>query len=185
MLSPSSSYGQLPLPLSNSSGSNRGSLREDVTLQTMQAEVNTLVSSMSALQTEKWKMEEKLNILADKNAELQIEVEKKETIIRNYISNIKVEGRSTPEMEANKQEIKSKGGLMANLFKPGNKSNLPPDVAHKMAYVLEETLLKNIQLQNDLSTLGSEIGKLMEENKALKSQVADKLQPSTTSNGTT
>jgi len=39
-----------------------------------------------------------------------------------------------------------------------------------MEAVLEDTLLKNIQLQNDIETLGDEITKLSEENKVLKKQ---------------
>ena len=118
----------------------------DVTSHTLQEEINVLVTQMSDLQAEKWKLEERLNLCQEQINVLKTDNEKKETIIKNHILSVKVQGRSTPEMDLNRQERVGKGGIMANLFR-GSSNNLPADVTQKMSSVLEETLLKNIQLQ--------------------------------------
>jgi len=59
-----------------------------------------------------------------------------------------------------------------NLF--GSSKDLNHEVTQRMEAVLEDTLLKNIQLQNDLKIMGDEVTKLMEENKSLKVKAVPK-----------
>jgi len=44
-----------------------------------------------------------------------------------------------------------------------NKKELEAEMTQKMEAVLQETLLKNIQLQHDINTLGTEVQKLQDE----------------------
>jgi hypothetical protein len=143
-LTPSNSYNQLPLESLRLS--NRASLKEDISVQTLQQEINALVSTIGELQADKWKVEEKLNLLQETVQILKTDNEKKESIIKNYVVNTKVQGRTTPEMEAIKMERANKPGIMGSLFR-GSQGNMPNDVMQKMTSVLEDTLLKNIQLQ--------------------------------------
>lgn len=58
---------------------------------------------------------------------------------------------------------------MSRLF-GGPTSNEPeaPSVTAKISQVLEDTILRNVQLQQDMDTMGHEIERLASENKALK-----------------
>jgi hypothetical protein len=48
--------------------------------------------------------------------------------------------------------------------------SLATDRAAKMESVLEETLLQNIRLQQDLETMGSEVSRLLVENRGLRGE---------------
>jgi hypothetical protein len=48
--------------------------------------------------------------------------------------------------------------------------SLATDMAAKMESVLEETLLQNIRLQQDLETMGSEVSRLLVENRGLRGE---------------
>jgi DNA-binding transcriptional MerR regulator len=61
------------------------------------------------------------------------------------------------------------GFSLENCFKKSNSNSAPSaDVVHKLEEVLEETLLKNIQLKQDLETLGNHVDELRKQNQDLK-----------------
>jgi uncharacterized membrane protein len=62
---------------------------------------------------------------------------------------------------------------MGALFSPSKKDSLVEEVNAKMSSVLEDTLIKNMQLQEDLKVLGSEVERLMHENETLKKQLQE------------
>ena len=45
-----------------------------------------------------------------------------------------------------------------------------PSVSAKISRVLEDTILRNVQLQQDMDTMGHEIDRLATENKQLREQ---------------
>jgi hypothetical protein len=118
----------------------------DLPPEDLQGEINTLVSIVGDLQSEKWKLEERVGNLEEHTQLLAQELEKKDTILKNHVLSTKVEGRATMEMDVHKQERSKKGGVMGSLFR-GKGSELASEVTQKMETVLSETLLKNIQLQ--------------------------------------
>jgi polyhydroxyalkanoate synthesis regulator phasin len=73
--------------------------------------------------------------------------------------------RTTPQMDQNQQK-----GLMGALFRSAKKAEdeAARDITQKMSSALQETLLRNIQLQDDIATIGNELKTLSEENKRLK-----------------
>jgi hypothetical protein len=77
---------------------------------------------------------------------LKQDLEKKEAIIQHHVVNL-VEGRSTPAMDFDKQERAKKPGSVMSQLCRGRSNPLEAEMTQKMEAVLEDTLLKNIQLQ--------------------------------------
>lgn len=93
-------------------------------------------------------------------------------------------GRLAPETELNKMKMAKKSGtFMGSLFGGSSSSTssiasgpgvpignekMTSEMILQMQSIMEETMLKNIQLQSDIKTLGSEIDKLSKENSGLK-----------------
>lgn len=132
-------------------------------------ENNILLTRVGELQTAKWKLEEKLRYISEQNNLLKDEIEKKKEIIGYYIQREKL-GRLTPEQEQNKHKLSQKGGsFMGSVYK--QKVVDPKIMAQSlstMQQVMEETILHNIQLQNNIKILGDEVNRLMIENKKLQ-----------------
>src|SRR4051812_9243017 len=90
---------------------------------------------------------------------IQEDLKQKDLIIKGHILTSRVEGRSTPEMDQFREKIKK--GSSSWLGRP--KSADLVELNSKMEVILQDTLLKNIQLQTDLETLGKEISRLNEQ----------------------
>lgn len=129
-----------------------------------------LVQRLGELQSINWELEQKLRYM-DQNMKILLEDnEKKKELILYYVQREKM-GRIEPEHEHDQMERSKKGGFMAGWF--GGKgssgdSHIQAEAAQRMHSVMQETLLKNMQLQKDLKTLGAEITRLLEENKQLR-----------------
>lgn len=149
------------------SSSARGASHNEISMEILQNDINSLATQVGTLQNAKWMLEEKVKLLEETVNIMNDDIRKKETIIKAYITEVKV-GRATPEMEKVKMEKTKKGTGISGFFSAKNDFTL--ELTQKMEAVLEDTLLKNIQLQNDIETLGDEITKLSEENKVLKKQ---------------
>eukprot|EP01114_Cavostelium_apophysatum_P004408 TRINITY_DN1463_c0_g1_i1.p1 TRINITY_DN1463_c0_g1~~TRINITY_DN1463_c0_g1_i1.p1 ORF type:complete len:865 (+),score=364.11 TRINITY_DN1463_c0_g1_i1:162-2756(+) len=133
----------------------------DINVELLQKELNQLATVVGSLQSEKWNLEENVRSLESALVAMQEEVQKKEQIIKGYALELKV-GRATPAMEMNKLEKTRKGGGLSKVF-GGSRTDLTVEMAQKMEAVLEDTLLKNIQLQNDLKTMGDEVTRLQSQ----------------------
>eukprot|EP01119_Soliformovum_irregulare_P017908 TRINITY_DN5395_c0_g1_i1.p1 TRINITY_DN5395_c0_g1~~TRINITY_DN5395_c0_g1_i1.p1 ORF type:complete len:130 (-),score=65.14 TRINITY_DN5395_c0_g1_i1:48-437(-) len=128
---------------------------------------------MGELQADKWHLEENNRHLEETIALMKSDAEKKEAIIRQHVlESAHRESRSTPQMDQTKADIKNKknSGLLGGLFKD---KQLQSEMHMRMEKVLEDTILKNMQLQNDMGILGIEVEKLLEENKVLKKQLSE------------
>jgi len=75
--------------------------------------------------------------------------------------------------------------LMGSLFSPTKKDSLVEEVNAKMSSVLEDTLIKNMQLQEDLKVMGAEVDRLLRENEALKRQLQEYTKINTNTNNST
>jgi len=104
-----------------------------------------------------------MRFLEESVKSLNEELNKKETIIRQGLMNLKTSGRTTQDMDFAKAKNASTFG---SLFKSG--PSITEEVYSKMESVLQETILKNIQLQNDIKTLGDEIEQLTSQLKLEK-----------------
>jgi len=101
---------------------------------------------------------------------LKEELEKKSKLISKQAVQLKASGRSTREMDMNKMQMSKKGGLMGSIFRR-TQNGEQEEITGRLNTVLEDALLKNMQLQDDIKTLGNEVDRLMEENKILKSKL--------------
>ena len=146
-----------------SSGSDDNtSLVNDLETSQIMKENNQLLIRVGELQTIKWKMEERLRVLSISIEQLKEDVEKKKQIIQYYMQKEKL-GRLTPEQEMNKQTMLQKNKKMD--------PKILQESFNQMQQVMEETILQNIQLQSHIKTLGSEIQRLLNENKKLQEKL--------------
>jgi len=145
----------------------------EVTVEVLQQDLNVLAVTLGQLQEDKWHLEEQIRLLKETIEVQKEDLERKETIIQHHlVSTTRPEGRATPAMELDKAERAKKNSVMGSLFK-GRQSPLEAEMAQKMEAVLEDTLLKNIQLQTDIEVLGNEVSKLLAENRGYKQQVEE------------
>jgi len=157
---------------SNESASiNRGVTVQDLysLLTVAKRDNEVLLKKVSELQSLKWHADEKLRFLEENIVLLNEDIDKKSLIIKHHIlAKLKPTGRQTPQMEQHK-------GMLNQLHRSAKvrekereqqlKSN--PQIYQQMEAAMEETILKNLQLQNDLDILGNEIMTLNNQNKNL------------------
>merc|ERR1711988_291270 len=147
-------------------------------LSILQHDNEVLARRLGELKEQNIHLEEKVKFLHESFRLLHQDLEKKQTIITHYIiARMKKEGRITHDMEVNKIQRSQLEGIMAKMYRSAAAHRKAMDahqeamVSSQMETVLQETILKNIQLQNDIETLGNEIKALMEENGSLKTKM--------------
>jgi cell division septum initiation protein DivIVA len=137
-------------------------------------------------QERNFQLEEKVKYLTDLVNELNSELEARSKLIRQLSTQIKVSGRTTADMDKYKLErAQRQNSLMGSLFSPTKKDSLVEEVNAKMSSVLEDTLIKNMQLQEDLKVMGAEVDRLLRENEALKRQLQEYTKINTNTNNST
>lgn len=93
-------------------------------------------------------MEEKIRFLEENIGLLNDELDKKSQVVQYYIS------RSNPNLDHTTQ--KNKTGVVGGFLRASDPA-LAAQLLAKMEAVLQETILKNIQLQKDLETMANEL----------------------------
>jgi len=128
---------------------------------------------IAQLQKENVELQEKVSKLKKALIKKKEESNNKSKLIQKHIQEIRIQGRATPDREMHRLTISQQekntggGGWFDGLF--NNKSEtVSMEVHNKMANILEETLLHNIQLQDDIKMMGDEMQKYIEENSKLK-----------------
>ncbi|KAH3742871.1 hypothetical protein Pelo_15731 [Pelomyxa schiedti] len=140
----------------------------------LQAELEVLATRIGIMQEEKTEMEIKVKLKDLEIGNLKEQLATwKDDFIQTYVSTHKVGERSTAAMDLDKLHRAKKAGFMGMLFQGklppiGHAAQLSEEMVTKMQAVLEETILRNFQLQRDLVTLGNQVSTLMEENIELK-----------------
>jgi len=141
---------------------------EEVPAEVFQKDIEALVLQVSELQNEKWKLEECVQDLESENERLRTQIDRKELMLRSSLVNARMEGRSSAEMDIHRLRRQSSS---SSWFKSSRSKELELEMQKEMEVLLEDTMLRNIQLQNDLKVLGDEMAQLLEENKQLKQQL--------------
>jgi len=96
--------------------------------------------------------------LAIQLSEALMELERKETMLQEYLCNQPTGRQTTMEMDMLKEEQEIKrNSSFGRLF--GSKEMVDIEVHSQLKAVLEETLLENIRLKSDLETMGEEVEK--------------------------
>ncbi|KAG8429224.1 hypothetical protein GDO86_018026, partial [Hymenochirus boettgeri] len=89
-------------------------------------------------------------------------------IIQSYILREESGTLSSEASDFNKVNLSKRGGIMASLYTShpadsGLTLDLSLEINRKLQAVLEDTLLKNITLKENLQTLGTEIERLIKQ----------------------
>lgn len=129
-----------------------------VDLHLLQEENNSLIHRITQMQQIRWRMEEHIKDLETHNKQLSAAADQKSRIIRDYVMTAKA-GRSEMHRDLHREDPR-----LANLASTA----ATPQLLAKMEEVLEDTLLRNIQLKNDLEVLGNEVESLRVQNEDLK-----------------
>ncbi|XP_007574340.1 coiled-coil domain-containing protein 186 isoform X1 [Poecilia formosa] len=129
-----------------------------------------LVDRIVRLQKALARKQEKIEFMEDHIKQLVEEIRKKTKIIQSYVLREESGALSSEASDINKAHLIRRGGIMASLYTShpadsGLTLDLSLEINRKLQAVLEDTLLKNITLKENLQTLGSEIEKLIKQQK--------------------
>lgn len=124
-----------------------------------------LVEKIVKLQKACARRQEKLDILEEHISQLMNEIKKKNRIIQSYVMNLEPGALISEESDIHKAKVGASQGIMASLYNSkvtdsGMTLELSLEINKKLQAVLEDTLLKNITLKDNISTLGAEISKI-------------------------
>merc|ERR1711972_454760 len=128
-----------------------------------------LVEKIVGLQRACAKRQEKLDFLEEHVQQLLAEIKKKNRVIQHYLMSLEPGALISEESDIHKAVVGSAGvGVMASLYgskvtEGGMTLELSLEINKKLQAVLEDTLLKNITLKDNLSTLGEEVSKMAME----------------------
>lgn len=100
-------------------------------------------------------------------------------IIQSYVLREESGALSSEASDFNKAHLSKRGGIMASLYTShpadsGLTLDLSLEINRKLQAVLEDTLLKNITLKENLQTLGSEIERLIKQQRPHEHTVSRK-----------
>ncbi len=132
-----------------------------VDLNLLQEENNSLIHRITEMQQAKWKLEERIKDVEMLNRTLCEDVAQKSSVIRAYVMEVKSGGRRDMARELHKQNS------FVGAEKTGSAVSATQMLA-KFEEVLEDTLLKNMQLKNDMEILGNEVEELRLKNQDLQ-----------------
>ncbi|XP_031416526.1 coiled-coil domain-containing protein 186 isoform X2 [Clupea harengus] len=127
-----------------------------------------LVERIVRLQKAHARKNEKIEFMEDHIKQLVEEIRKKTKILQSYVLREESGALSTEASDFNKATLGRRGGIMASLYTShpadsGLTLELSLEINRKLQAVLEDTLLKNITLKENLQTLGSEIERLIKQ----------------------
>uniref|UniRef100_A0A671MK72 Coiled-coil domain-containing protein 186-like n=1 Tax=Sinocyclocheilus anshuiensis TaxID=1608454 RepID=A0A671MK72_9TELE len=127
-----------------------------------------LVDRIVRLQKAHARKNEKIEFMEDHIKQLVEEIRKKTKIIQSYVLREESGALSSEASDFNKAHLSRRGGIMASLYTShpadsGLTLDLSLEINRKLQAVLEDTLLKNITLKENLQTLGSEIERLIKQ----------------------
>eukprot|EP00026_Physarum_polycephalum_P000838 Phypoly_transcript_00839.p1 GENE.Phypoly_transcript_00839~~Phypoly_transcript_00839.p1 ORF type:complete len:778 (-),score=163.95 Phypoly_transcript_00839:79-2412(-) len=152
------------LPLLTSSVGNM-ELSASTMEELLRRDLDTALTMVGKLGEDKWKLEEKTRFLEENLALVNEDLVRKSKVIQYYVT--KTKQTVTPEQL--EKTNKKQSGIRGTLLRAGmHDQELSVELLTKMEAVLEETVLKNIQIQKDMETLGNATGELQTELKALK-----------------
>ncbi|XP_059158587.1 GRIP1-associated protein 1-like [Physella acuta] len=119
-------------------------------------EYNDLLKRVAALQQEKWALEEKVNHLETSNSCMAEDILKKTSIIEHYV----MESRTGPKPSHPHEEKLTLKKVMDLVNKNSDHAQHAQDMNKKLQSMLEETLTKNMHLQQDLEVMSQEVVRL-------------------------
>lgn len=136
-------------------------------------DVAAIGMKVGELQKRNFQLEEHIKQLRGTIQRYRKELDNKNRVIAYQHANLNPEGRSSAQMDSQrKQRATREQGLMGRLFGSGgameSEDGLQNEINARMSRVLEDTILKNVQLQSDMEIMGDEIARLESELKSLR-----------------
>eukprot|EP01133_Synstelium_polycarpum_P015747 gene15747-18710_t len=132
--------------------------------ESFRVDIEIMGKKLGELGTEKYKLEEKIRTLEQNVFLLNQELEKKNTVVRLFVSKTQL-GKATTTDEKSKR---LKGGVLGSFWR-NNDPKIVAEMVEKMETMLQEYILKSVQLMEDVSTMGNEAERLRSENNLIKS----------------
>jgi len=138
-----------------------GSFSSNTPQITSESEVVAALSKKVTDQEEKnFTLKQQIKYLEDTVRDINGELEKKKSIVRNIIQRTKISALSSGDIEKHIRE-KNERSIV---------KHSPQELLSKMELFVQETSLQNAHLRRDIDAMGVEVQKLFKENKALKAQ---------------
>ncbi|CAL1526251.1 unnamed protein product [Lymnaea stagnalis] len=119
-------------------------------------EYNELLKRVGLLQQEKWSLEEKVSHLETSNACMAEDILSKTSIIEHYV----MQSRTGPRASNSHDDKLSLKKVMDLVNKNSEHTQHTQDMNKKLQSMLEETLTKNMHLQQDLEFMSQEVVRL-------------------------
>mmetsp|Transcript_17929 Transcript_17929/g.45599 ORF Transcript_17929/g.45599 Transcript_17929/m.45599 type:complete len:130 (-) Transcript_17929:176-565(-) len=106
---------------------------------------------------------------------LELEVHRKTAIIQYHVvRHMKTGAATSQDMDSNKTQRAQQDGIMAALYRSANdgmSNAVQAEIALKVQAVLEDALVRNIQLQKDMDTLADDLLRTENERDELEKRV--------------
>lgn len=139
-------------------------------------ERNALLEKMVRVQRDNARKGDKIDFLEEHVAELVNELQKKNRILQMYLVREESGVLATEASDRHKAELAKHAGVMSSMYnQKGMDSELSLELCleinRKLQGVLEDTLLKNITLKDNLSTLGAEVARITRKHQSLLSKM--------------
>ncbi|XP_033109260.1 GRIP1-associated protein 1-like isoform X2 [Anneissia japonica] len=129
-------------------------------------ETTELIARITELQQCNWTLEEKVRHLEESNAAMADDLLKKTAIIGTHV----MERRTIDPSKTVTPEKKMPLRKMMNFVKGVEEGDNMKEMNHKLQIMLEETLTKNMHLQENLEMLSTEVSRLSQSNPSSQSQ---------------
>lgn len=145
-------------------------------------ERSALFEKMVRVQRDNARKSEKLDFLEEHVQDLVAEVKKKNRIIQFFFAKEDAGSLASEASDRHKDmkllyqaEMAKHGGIMSSMYNMKSLDNglsleLSMEINQKLQSVLEDTLLKNIMLKDNLSTLGAEVARISQQYQSLLQQ---------------
>jgi len=164
---PATSSSPYPITNSPSSGSDRTRSRADVEQPSnpdLMTENSRLVARLATMQQEKWRIEERVSHLEESSAAMADELMKRGKLIQHYCMDSRIHihkpdnvGSAHLIAAGEKMSVRRMVSLIRQI---GSDSDTETDTQRRLQRMLEETLTKNMHLQEDVERLSQEIVRL-------------------------
>lgn len=112
----------------------------------LRRDLDTSLTMVGKLGEDKWKLEEKARFLEENLALVNEDLVRKTKVIQYYVNKTKLVV-TQDQVEKERTNSRKQTGVRGTLLRAGNDQELSIELLSKMEAVLEETVLRNVQLQ--------------------------------------
>jgi len=142
-------------------------------------EPNVLMEKMLRVQRDNAKKSEKIDFMEEHIHVLVAELKKKNRIVQAFLMKEDSGIMASEASDKHKAEMAKHGGIMSSMYSSksldeGLSLELSMEINKKLQGLLEDTLLKNMTLKDNLSTLGAEVARITQQYQTLLQQQQQK-----------